>query len=170
MKQQELRNQLPPTSPEVKEIEMEEDEKMKATGELKESDTAVTKQSGTESSSDNKKVMVVELPLSKKEQESSTRIQLIVEEGKEAALEQGTAAAGGSSLSVNDITILAASPEVMESTAVTQVRAELATLVADRQRLEAHRRRLDRKMDELNKQVDEQREVFSSTVYNACGH
>ena len=112
--------------------------------------------------------MVVELPLGEKEQESSTRIQLIVEEGKEA-VEQSTAD-GGSSLSVNDITILAASPEVMESTAVAQVRAELATLVADRQRLEAHQRRLDRKMDELNKQVDEQREVFSSTVYNACGH
>ena len=39
MKQQELRHQLLPTTPEVKEIEMEKDEKMKATGELKESDT-----------------------------------------------------------------------------------------------------------------------------------
>ena len=34
-----LRHQLLPTTPAVKEIEMEKDEKMKATGELKESDT-----------------------------------------------------------------------------------------------------------------------------------
>ena len=80
------------------------------------------------------------------------------EEVKEThKLEQG---ATGSMLSVNEITLT--SPELMEPTDVAQARAELATLVADKQRMEAHQRRLQRKLQASNKQVEEIQEVSAN--------
>ena len=167
IKQHQLSQQLP-TSPEVKEIELEEEEKEKESPSAEELKEAVTEQSDIEkkeSTSDDKKVEVVlvtEEPLSddEGEKEPGTQTQLVVEEGKEVMEPSASACGGGSSLSVNDILILTATPDVMEPAAVAQVRAELATLVADKQRMEAHRRRLERKMDELDKQFEEHQEVL----------
>ena len=84
------------------------------------------------------------------------------EEVKEThKLEQG---ATGSVLSVNEITLT--SPELMEPVDVAQARAELATLVADKQRMEAHQRRLHRKLQESNKQLEEVQEVSSARTHD----
>ena len=92
------------------------------------------------------------------------------EEGlKESSkLEQG---ATDSALSITEITLT--SSKVIEPDSIAQVRAEIATLVADKQRMEAHRRRLERRMKESGKQLEELQEVGAERivcVYYNCIH
>lgn len=93
-----------------------------------------------------------------------------MEEGlKESGkLEQG---ATDSALSITEITLT--SSKVIEPDSIAQVRAEIATLVADKQRMEAHRRRLERRMKESGKQLEELQEVGAERtvcVYYNCIH
>ena len=91
------------------------------------------------------------------------------EELKESGkLEQG---ATDSALSITEITLT--SSKVIEPDSIAQVRAEIATLVADKQRMEAHRRRLERRMKESGKQLEELQEVGAERivcVYYNCIH
>lgn len=54
---------------------------------------------------------------------------------------------------------------VMEPASVSQARAELATLVSDRQRMEARQKRLQRRLDELDDQMKEVHEVRNILNY-----
>ena len=87
------------------------------------------------------------------------------EEGlKESSkLEQG---ATDSALSITEITLT--SSKVIEPDSIAQVRAEIATLVADKQRMEAHRRRLERRMKESGKQLEELQEVGGCGENSVC--